>query len=614
MGKLLLICRLASTDLRRRRGEAVMLVVVMVAATAALTLGLVLRGVTEHPYQTTRQQTSGPDVIATYFPSGGGAAASQAALGKVAPIAHAHDVVAFSGPFPVAFPVLRADGHADAVLAEGRSTVPAAVDQPKLTAGSWVRPGGVVIERSFADALGARAGERVTLDGLPFTVAGVAVTAAFPTNGVGFLEGSAQWPNPGLIWLTEADAQSLGSQQYPLGYVLNLKVASPPGAEAFADRYDPYGYTDNTGGLYLIPWQMISRQDGMLVSKEQNILIVGSWLLALLAVASLAVLVGGRMAEQNRRVGLLKAVGAAPALVAGILLGEYLALSVVAAAIGLVAGRLAAPLLTNPGAGLLGTAGAPQLTASTVGLVVAVAAVVACLATFFPALRAARTSTIAALAEAVRRPSRRARLIAYSAQLPIPLLLATRLAARRPRRTILAALSIAVTVSGIVAVLFAHATVAVSEFGASAGAANPDRFDIGFISETARVDQVLLVVTIMLAALAAVNAIFITQATVQDSRHASAVTRALGTTPAQLAAGLSIAQIAPAVAGALLGIACGYGLFTVANQGGNIAAPPAWSLVIALLGTVIAVTALTSIPARSGAHRPVAEILQSETA
>ena len=166
-------------------------------------------------------------------------------------------------------------------------------------------------------------------------------------------------------------------------------MASPPGAEAFADRYDPYGYTDDAGGLYLIPWQMIARQDGMLVSKEQNILIVGSWLLALLAVASLAVLVGGRMAEQNRRVGLLKAVGAAPALVAGILLGEYLALSVVAAAIGLIASHLAAPLLTNPGAGLLGTAGAPQLTASTVGLVVAVAAVVACLATFSRALRAA---------------------------------------------------------------------------------------------------------------------------------------------------------------------------------------------------------------------------------
>ena len=160
--------RLAARDGRRRPGEAVMLVLVMVAATTALTLGLVLHGVTAHPYQTTRQQTRGPDVIATWLSSGGGAAQAQAALENVA---RAKDVVASSGPFPVAFPLLRANGHADAALAEGRGTAAAAVDQPKLTAGSWVRPGWVVIERSFAGALGVRVGERITLARRPFRVA-----------------------------------------------------------------------------------------------------------------------------------------------------------------------------------------------------------------------------------------------------------------------------------------------------------------------------------------------------------------------------------------------------------------------------------------------------------
>ena len=407
---------------------------------------------------------------------------------------------------------------------------------------------------------------------------GVAVTAAFPVNGIGFLAGSNRWPNPGLIWMTSADAQNLASPRSPGGFVLNLKVASPPGAETFADRFDPHGYTDNTGSLYLIPWQMVARQDGMLVSREQKILLAGSWLLALLAMASLAVLVGGRMAGQNRRVGRLKAVGATPALVAGVLLAEYVVLAALAATAGLVIGRLAAPLLTSPSAGLLGTAGAPQLTAASAALVLAVALAVAVTATFFPALRAARASTVSALAGAPRQPGRRGRIIEYSARLPVTLLLAARLAARRPRRTILAALSITITESGVVAVLFAHASVAVSQFGAPAGHASTGTSDIGFISQTARVDQVLLVVTIMLAALAAVNAILITQATVQDARHAAAVTRALGATPAQLAAGLSIAQIAPTLAGALLGIAGGYGLFTMASQGGSITMPPAWPL------------------------------------
>jgi putative ABC transport system permease protein len=525
MGRIFLICRLAARDLLRRRGEAVILLVAITTATTALTLGLVLRGVTSQPYQSTRTATAGPDVLATAFPANSGAPADRAGLADVSPLTHAPGVIGHSGPFPVAFPVLIAHGHTDAVLAEGRDSALASVDQPKLTQGRWLQGGGVrngevVVERTFADALGLQAGDRVTLDGRAFRVAGVAVTAALPTSGIGFLEGSPEFPNPGLIWVTGADARSLATSAHPLGYILNLKLANPAGAEAFASRYTSSGdYHNNTGNPYLIPWQEVSQQDGLLVRTEQRILLVGSWLLALLALGSLAVLVGGRMAEQLRRVGLLKAVGGTPALVASVLLAEYLALALVAAMAGLVAGRLAAPLLTSPGAGLLGTAGTPSLTLPTMGVVVAVALAVAVVATFFPAIRAARTSTVNAMADAARPPRRRAWLIARSGRLPVPLLIAVRVAARRPRRIAASVLSIAVTVSGIVALLFAHATVAVSQFGTSAGSASPDLFDVGFASRTAREDQVLLIVTILLAALAAVNAIFITRATVQDSRH-----------------------------------------------------------------------------------------------
>ena len=54
MGRLLLVCRLAARDLRRRPVEAALLLLVLVGATATLTLGLVLHGadepaVSEHP-------------------------------------------------------------------------------------------------------------------------------------------------------------------------------------------------------------------------------------------------------------------------------------------------------------------------------------------------------------------------------------------------------------------------------------------------------------------------------------------------------------------------------------------------------------------------------------
>jgi putative ABC transport system permease protein len=614
MGTMLLICRLAVRDLQRRRGEAAMLLVVMMTAATALTLGLVLRGMTDQPFAQTRAATAGPDAVATAFPGDGAPPIGRTALADVAPIARARGVVASSGPYPVAFPVLRAHGRTDAVLADGRDPAPVSVDQPTLTAGGWVRGGGIVVERSFADALGIRPGDRVTLNGRPFLVAGVAVTAAFPDNGLGFLEGSSQWPNPGLVWVTVAAARSLATSAYPLGYVLNLKLADPAGAKAFADRFDPGTYSDNTGNPYVIPWQMIGTQDGLLIKAQQQILLVGSSLLALLAVASVAILAGTRMADQVRRVGLLKAAGGTPALVAAVLLAEHLPVAVVAAAAGLVLGRLAAPMLTSPGTGLLGTAGAPGLTAATAGIVLGVAVAVAALATFVPAVHAARTSTVGALADAPRQPRRRTWLIERSARLPVPLLLAARLATRRPRLVLACVLSIAVTAAGIVAVLFAHATVAVAQFGGSAGSGNPDLFDVGFTSRSAREDQVLLVVTIMLATLAAVNAVFITRAAVQDSRHAAAVIRALGATPGQLVAGLSAAQVIPALIGALLGIPAGFGLFEVASQGGSASQPPAWWLVAVVAGTVIVVAALTAVPARVGTRRPVAEVLQSEGA
>lgn len=614
--RLLIVSRLATRDLRHRRGETAMLVVAFVAATATLTLGLILHGVTSRPYQQTRAATAGPDVEATAFPQGAGPPADRAALADIAQLVRARGVTAHTGPFPVAFAVLRAAGRADAVLAEGRDQASAAVDQPALTQGSWVRPGGVVLERSFADALGVHVGDRVTLNDRSFRVGGIAVTAALPTSGIGFLGNSGQFPNPGLIWVTRAVAESLATPVHPLGYLLNLKLANSSAAESFANTYTSGGnYHDNVGNPYLLPWQDISQQDGLLIRSEQRIMLVGSWLLALLAIGSVAVLVGARMADQVRRVGLLKAVGGTPTLVAGVLLAEYVAVALAGAAAGLTAGRIVAPLLTSPGVGLLGTAGAPSLTFATAGAVIGVALGVAILATFVPAIRAARTSTVRALLDAARQPRRRALLIAISARLPVPALLGLRLAGRRPRRVAANAITIAVTVSGLVALLLAQASLGAPQLGGTtSGSANPGQFDVGFAGQTERLDQVLLIVTVMLAVLAAVNAIFITQATVRDARHNSAVTRGIGASCRQVAAGLSAAQVLPALAGALAGIPGGIGLFAAANQGGYSGTLPVWWFIAVVLLTVAGVAGLTAAPAWSGARRPIAEVLQAEAA
>jgi putative ABC transport system permease protein len=70
--------------------------------------------------------------------------------------------------------------------------------------------------------------------------------------------------------------------------------------------------------------------------------------------------------------------------------------------------------------------------------------------------------------------------------------------------------------------------------------------------------------------------------------------------------------VLPALAGAVLGVPGGIGLLAAVDD--TTALPPLGQLLAVVAGTVLAVAALTTIPARLGARRPVAEILQSEHA
>ncbi|WCB96509.1 hypothetical protein DSM104299_05268 [Baekduia alba] len=619
MGRVLLVLRLAARDVRRHPAQAVLLVATITAATATLTLGLVLHGVVQTPYKSTRAATAGPDVVARVEPPEPGPSGTPPAGGRHASVnpaaldalTRARGVVAHSGPYTLADTTLTAHGTRAAVQAEGRDVAPATLDQPELTAGRWVHDGGVVVERAFADAFDVHTGDAVKVGGRSFRVAGIAVTAAmspYPSAG-SMVRGHVV--HPGLVWLTRADARRLAVAPESVSYIMNLRLADPARAPAFVSAHEPSeseSLNAPPGARPSVPppppmlqsWTQLSDNAGNLVRNERRALLTGSWLLGLLALASVAVLVGGRMAGQMRRVGLLKAVGATPGLVASVLLAEYVVLALVAAAAGLAIGRLTAPPLADPGAGLVGGAGGIPFGVVDVLVVIAVAVAVAIVATLVPAVRAARVSTVLALGDAARPPRRSARLIALSARLPVPLLLGLRVAGRRPRRSLLCAAGATITVAGIVAVLCAHAQLDAQR--TTSALADP---------RTDRLSDVLALIAVMLVAQASVNAVFITWATVLDARRTSALARALGATPGQVAAGLSAAQVLPALAGAIVGIPAGLGLFAAVSPDAA-PAPSAWWLLATVAGTVVVVTALTAIPARASARRPVAAVLRSE--
>ena len=229
-GRVVLLFRLARQDIRHHLAQAVLLVVAIAAATAVLSLAFALNGVITNPYQQTMAATKGPDVVAQSGNDPYTGVTSPAGLAALEALNHARGVVAHSGPYPIVGdtgpvgPVMRSTNLVTSVEVEGREPGAAAVDQPKVTDGTWIRPGGVVVERSFAEVANLRLGQTITLNGRPFRVVGFAVTSAF-----------GGFPGTSLIWATEAAARSLAAKADPVSYISNLRLsdASPRAVNAF---------------------------------------------------------------------------------------------------------------------------------------------------------------------------------------------------------------------------------------------------------------------------------------------------------------------------------------------------------------------------------------------
>ncbi|MFI0357177.1 FtsX-like permease family protein [Actinomadura sp. 9N407] len=596
MGRILLVVRLVLADVRRHPTEAVILLVSVTAATAILGLAGSLHGATETLYGQTRAATAGPDVVA--FSPG----TSRTTITALKSLEHAPGVIAHSGPHRQYYTKLTANGSTGAALAQVTDTAPGPIDRPLVTSGSWVRPGGIVVERGFATALDAEVGDHVTIGGRRLPIVGIAVTAAgsvYPwAPGIG--PGGGPSDGGGLVWLTERDTRTLASADIPVTSLIYLKLRNPDTARSLTQDLAKAPAFEDTW-VNFKTWRHIADQDTVMLKDSQPILVVGSWLLAFLAVGGVATLAAGRAAKQTHRVGLLKAIGAAPGLIATVLLAEYLTLALIADALGLLVARLIEPAIVNPSASLITTATGP--TGTTIAITTIVALAVAGLTTLGPTVRALRTETVTALADTARLPQHRARLTRLSALLPTPLLLGLRLIARRPGRALLHACSTAVTLSAITGLLVIYAQPLKGYPGSAM--ANDLR--------DAQARHVILAVAAALIVLAAVNTLTITWTTAQEARPTMAIARTLGATPGQITAGLSAAQLLPTLPGALAGIPMGL-ILCLPFSAANTTWPPAWLLLTAALAALPVTAALTAVPARIAARRSVAQTLSAEAA
>ncbi|MFJ9554225.1 FtsX-like permease family protein [Nocardiopsis sp. NPDC101807] len=589
MGRLLLTWRLVTRDLRRRPGEAVMLLLAVTVATASLTLGLAADNAVANGYAQTREATAGPDITAiTTAEDPSDLAGTIAGLPGVA--AQADPVFAYDT-------TVRAHGRTADTSVEGRESAPSAVDRPLVTSGTWVRPGGAVVERGFAQVLGVRVGDRVTVDGRDYPVVGTAISAATPVYPwSNWAQGPGTSDRGGRIWFTTADAREAAGGT-PGVHLIHVGLTDPAAVVHWRETV----FTPELRGDAWVnthTWRTVLTSDMIMVRNTQPTLVVGGWLLAASAIVTVAALAAVRATRDHRRAGLLKAVGAGPGAVAAVLSAQYLLLTALAAVLGLALGTLAAPELADPSAGLL-NAVVPPSTGMVVAAVL-LAGLVVLGGTLGPVLRTARTSTVHTLAESAHPPTHRPRLTAVTAYLPTPLLVGVRLLARRPGRAALTALGLTATGVMVTALLCFRTALGTVATAPALEAVNT------------RTGQVLLGVTLVVVGLSALNTLFLGWSGAVQARRALGITRTLGATPGQVVTALCTAQLLPAVPALLVGVPAGIGLYWLFSP--LMITPPGSWLLTAALAVLLAVAALTALPAWAHTRTPAGRALAAEPA
>ncbi|MFF3504399.1 FtsX-like permease family protein [Streptomyces sp. NPDC003247] len=591
MGHLLLMWRLVARDMRRRPGEAVMFLLAVTTATASLTLGLATTDAVATAYLKTRAATAGPDITAITTATDPSDLAGR--------LAHTPGVAALADPVFAFDTTVRAHGRSAHSSVEGRDGSPSAVDRPLVTSGTWVRSGGAVVERGFAQALGVRVGDRVTIGGRGYPVVGIAISAATPVYP---WSDWAQGPGPsdygGRIWLTTADTRAAAGDTAGV-YLIHVKLSDPAATLRWRDTVFTPGLRGDSW-VNTHHWQGVLLTDSNMIRNTRPALVVGGWLLAVAAIVTLAALATGRATRDNRRAALLKAAGAGPGTVAALLTAQYLLLTLLATTLGLATGTLAAPHVVDPSAGLLDTVGPPD--SGTVTAAVLLAVVVALTGALGPAVRAARTSTVHALADLAHLLTHHPRLNAVTAYLPTSLLFGVRLLARRPGRAALASAGTAATTVMVTALLTWHAELD----------AAPDSRRFGPIEvRVDQTDQVLLAVTLALVALSTLNAVLLGWSSAVQARRALSVARTLGATPGQVVAALCCAQLLPAVPAVAAGVPAGLGLYWF--FGTQITPPGAW-LLTAALTVLTGIGVMTALPAWAHTRSPAGGVLYAKSA
>ena len=430
------VVRAAHGGLGGRRLQAVIIGLVVLAATAASTLAVGLLAGAHSPFDHAFAAQRGAEVTAT-------ADLTAASLTQLAATSRLPGVTA-AGPFPVAavtaqvtVPGVRGSFTLPLQIA-GRSGPGGAVDKITLDAGHWPRTAGeIVIGRRTEGSLGGT----VTVGGHTLTVTGIADSVTRTAQA---------WVQPGALPALVGPA---GIHQAQMLY--RFAGASTGNAHAISAGLARVRAALPRGALLsTVSYLGVRQAEQASVAPWVPFIVAFGVIALVISVLIVLNVVGGAVLAGTTRIGVLKSVGFTPAQVTA----SYVLLVLVPATLGALAGVVCGNLLAIPllaanaqvyGVGVLGV---PFWADAVVPLAVLALTVAGAVP---PAARAGRMSATAAIATGrAPRPAHgylAHRALARLTALPRAVTLGLATPAARPARTLV---TVAAIVAGAASVTF----------------------------------------------------------------------------------------------------------------------------------------------------------------
>ena len=584
-----IVLRLAFAGIRHRLLASALTILLSAAVAATVVVALEVGATGREPWQRTFEAAHGADVLADVRTE-----ADARAIAAQPGVAEAAE------PIPSGLVQMRtAGGPGDDVAAilSGVDTLPS-VNVPVVTDGEPPGGRGVVLERSFAQALGLRPGVTVALSNQ-------GGSTELEVVGTAILPSQPRYPrsNPGLAWADRAVLEQLVPDRTAWAWTQAIRLDEPNRADAFVAAVSPTfapGQASFSTGQEQEELALLDSQPISLLATAYSLML----LVVVLAVA--AILVGARVRQQGREIGLLKAVGLTPRQVGRVFATESAALGLIGVLLGFGIGALVSPLIARTvSSTLLGTpTAAPNpwhaLVAACPVLLVLVAG------TWISTRRRTRLGVINAIQSASASPASRTlvvRLIGLlGATPPIDLGLRSIAAVRGRAAMLLAALT--VTGAAVVFALSMQASLDARPAGVPSDV--PDSLPILVYT----LDAVLLVI-------ASMSLIAVALLSVRERMQEFGILKTLGFTPGQVNISITSSHALLALAAGVLAIPIGIGLYVAAfavaggSSADRVIAPPSWLALVAL-GLVVMAAVTVSLPARVATRIGVAEALRYE--